>query len=151
MVKARYTLLQSVVLAADEEVSPYRAVLERRFDDIGGHAGRHRRPCTRPCRRSWPASTATVAVVRVAYVMTDGGALPAWFSYTLDALAGRLAGVITVGQAFGGDLEATNRLRWTARGPGTPSGPTWRWSVRARATSAPVRPGASPAPRSARR
>jgi hypothetical protein len=39
--------------------------------------------------------------------MTDGAALPAWFSRTLDGLSGVLAGVITVGQAFGGDLEAT--------------------------------------------
>ena len=39
--------------------------------------------------------------------MTDGGALPAWFSRTLDGLADLLAGVITCGQAFGGDLEAT--------------------------------------------
>jgi Protein of unknown function (DUF3866) len=46
--------------------------------------------------------------VRVAYVMTDGGALPAWFSRTCATLreAGWLAGTITVGQAFGGDLEA---------------------------------------------
>ena len=48
------------------------------------------------------------AGVRVAYVMTDGGALPAWFSRTCAILreAGWLAGTITVGQAFGGDLEA---------------------------------------------
>jgi len=46
--------------------------------------------------------------VRVAYVMTDGGALPAWFSRTLDGLRDRLAGTVTVGQAFGGDLESTN-------------------------------------------
>jgi hypothetical protein len=45
---------------------------------------------------------------RVGYVMTDGAALPAWFSRTLDALADRLAGVVTVGQAYGGDLDATN-------------------------------------------
>jgi hypothetical protein len=40
--------------------------------------------------------------------MLDGGALPAWFSRTAAALreAGWLAGVVTVGQAFGGDLEA---------------------------------------------
>jgi hypothetical protein len=46
--------------------------------------------------------------VRVAYVMTDGGALPAWFSRTCATLreAGWLTGTITVGQAFGGDLEA---------------------------------------------
>src|SRR3712207_3703730 len=44
--------------------------------------------------------------LRVVYLMTDGGALPAAFSRTLDELAGSLAGVVTVGQAFGGDLEA---------------------------------------------
>jgi hypothetical protein len=40
--------------------------------------------------------------------MTDGGALPAWFSRTVAALreAGWLAACVTVGQAFGGDLEA---------------------------------------------
>jgi hypothetical protein len=40
--------------------------------------------------------------------MTDGGALPVWFSRTVSTLraAGALAGVVTVGQAFGGDLEA---------------------------------------------
>src|ERR1039458_9176323 len=40
--------------------------------------------------------------------MLDGGALPAWFSRTAAALreAGWLAGVVTVGQAFGGGLEA---------------------------------------------
>jgi hypothetical protein len=43
---------------------------------------------------------------RVAYVMTDGGALPAWFSRTLDGLRDHLAGTVTTGQAFGGDLEA---------------------------------------------
>ena len=40
--------------------------------------------------------------------MTDGGALPAWFSRTLAAPAAALAGTVTVGQAFGGDLEAVN-------------------------------------------
>jgi hypothetical protein len=39
--------------------------------------------------------------------MTDGGALPAWFSRTLDGLRDRLAGTVTTGQAFGGDLEAS--------------------------------------------
>jgi hypothetical protein len=46
--------------------------------------------------------------LRVAYVMTDGGALPAWFSRTAAGLrdAGWLAATITTGQSFGGDLEA---------------------------------------------
>jgi hypothetical protein len=45
---------------------------------------------------------------RAAYVMTDGGALPAWFSRTVAGLraAGWLAATITTGQSFGGDLEA---------------------------------------------
>jgi Protein of unknown function (DUF3866) len=51
---------------------------------------------------------ATAAPARVAYVMTDGGALPAWFSQTLDALGDALAGVVTTGQAFGGDVEAAS-------------------------------------------
>ena len=48
--------------------------------------------------------------VRVAYVMTDGGALPMAFSRTVAGLSesGWLTGTITVGQAFGGDLEAVN-------------------------------------------
>jgi hypothetical protein len=40
--------------------------------------------------------------------MTDGGALPMWFSRTVAALDGVLAGTVTVGQAFGGDLEAVS-------------------------------------------
>jgi hypothetical protein len=40
--------------------------------------------------------------------MTDGGALPAWFSRAVAGLreAGWLAGTVTTGQSFGGDLEA---------------------------------------------
>jgi hypothetical protein len=49
---------------------------------------------------------ATDPDLKVAYVMTDGGALAAGFSRTLDTLAKSLAGIVTVGQAFGGDLEA---------------------------------------------
>jgi hypothetical protein len=46
--------------------------------------------------------------VRAVYVMLDGGALPAWFSRTAAMLSeiGWLTGTVTVGQAFGGDLEA---------------------------------------------
>jgi hypothetical protein len=47
---------------------------------------------------------------RVAYVMTDGAALPAPLSRVAASLrsAGLLSAVITCGQAFGGDLEAVN-------------------------------------------
>jgi hypothetical protein len=47
---------------------------------------------------------------RIAYVMTDGAALPAPLSRLAHSLrtAGLLDTVITIGQAFGGDLEAVN-------------------------------------------
>ncbi|WP_203900221.1 DUF3866 family protein [Virgisporangium aliadipatigenens] len=105
-VKARYTPLQAVVLAADEEASPLRETLAAAHDLAGMPV------VTADLHSALPAVLAGVLAdrptARVAYVMTDGGALPAWFSRTLDALAGLLAGVVTVGQAFGGDLEATN-------------------------------------------
>jgi hypothetical protein len=49
---------------------------------------------------------ATDPDLRIAYVMTDGGALVAGFSRTLAGLRPSLVGTVTVGQAFGGDLEA---------------------------------------------
>ncbi|GAA1793756.1 DUF3866 family protein [Luedemannella flava] len=106
VVKARYTPLQTIVLAADEEDSPHRAVLAD-ADWLDGLP-----VVTADLHSALPAILAgvlaTAPATRVAYVMTDGGALPAWFSRTLDALAASLCGVVTVGQAFGGDLEATN-------------------------------------------
>ncbi len=106
VVKARYTPMQAIVLAADEEDSPHRAVLAA-ADSLDGTP-----VVLADLHSALPAVLAGVHAdrpdARVAYVMTDGGALPAWFSRTLDGLADRLAGVVTVGQAFGGDLEATN-------------------------------------------
>jgi hypothetical protein len=51
---------------------------------------------------------ATRPGARVVYVMSDGGALPLWFSRSLAGLAeaGWVAATVTVGQAFGGDVEA---------------------------------------------
>ena len=47
---------------------------------------------------------------RLAYIMTDEGALPFRFARDAQSLrrVGLLAGTITAGQAFGGDLEAVN-------------------------------------------
>jgi hypothetical protein len=105
-VKARYTPLQPVVLAADESESPLRGVLAG-ADDLDGLP-----VVVADLHSALPAVLAGVLAdrpsARVAYVMTDGGALPAWFSRTLDGLSGLLAGAVTAGQAFGGDLEATN-------------------------------------------
>lgn len=106
LVKARYTPLQAVVLGADEQVSPHRNALAQ-ADDLQGMP-----VIAADLHSALPAILAGVHAdrpgARVAYVMTDGAALPAWFSRTLDALGGLLAGVVTTGQAYGGDLEAVN-------------------------------------------
>ena len=107
LVKARYTPMQASVLGADEQGSPHHDLL-RDADDLEGvpvviadlHsalpavlAGYY---AEHPARRT-----------RACYVMLDGGALPAWFSRTVATLreSGWLSGVISAGQAFGGDLE----------------------------------------------
>jgi Protein of unknown function (DUF3866) len=102
LVKARYTPLQAIVLGVDEEASPHRAVMES-VDSVDGMP-----VVVADLHSALPAILAGVgSEPSVAYVMTDGGALPAWFSRTLDGLQDHLAGVVTVGQSFGGDLEAT--------------------------------------------
>lgn len=61
-----------------------------------------------------PAAVALRAVlgprVRLVYVMTDGGALPLAMSDLVAAMRekGFLDGTVTIGHAFGGDLEALN-------------------------------------------
>jgi hypothetical protein len=104
LVKARYTPLQVSVHGVDaQESEHHRAIADA--EDIGGMP-----VVVADLHSALPAVLigilATDPDLRVAYVMTDGGALPAGFSRTLHGLAPSLAGVVTVGQAFGGDLEA---------------------------------------------
>lgn len=105
LVKARYTPLQPILLGVDEEASPHRAALAD-ADDLDGLP-----VVTADLHSALPAVLAGIRAdapdARVAYLLTDGGALPAWFSRTLAGLHGHLAGTISVGQAFGGDLEAS--------------------------------------------
>jgi hypothetical protein len=106
LVKARYTPLQMTVLGVDEQDSPHHAAL-RDADDLDGMP-----VVVADLHSALPAIVAGVRQVRpeatVAYVATDGGALPLAFSRTVAGLrrAGWLAGSVTVGQTFGGDLEA---------------------------------------------
>jgi hypothetical protein len=108
IVKARYTPLQTVVLGVDEQESPHHEML-RDATGIGAMP-----VITADLHSALPAILAGLREahpqVRAAYLMTDGGALPIAFSRTVAGLseAGWLAGTITVGQAFGGDLEAVN-------------------------------------------
>ena len=141
LVKARYTPLQAIRLGVDEEASPHRAVMAA-AESLDGMP-----VVTADLHSALPAILAGVRADRpqtkVAYVMTDGGALPAWFSRTLDGLRGHLAGTVTTGQAFGGDLEASTvhtgllaarhvlgaDLAVVAQGPGNlGTGTTWGFS-----------------------
>ncbi len=106
IVKGRYTPQQAMRMAVDEEDSPHRDAMVA-ADDLDGMP-----VVVADLHSALPAILAGIQADRpettVAYVMTDGGALPAWFSRTLNDLSDRLVGVVTTGQAFGGDLEATN-------------------------------------------
>jgi hypothetical protein len=107
IVKSRYTPLQAMVGSADEQGSEYHELLNA-ADSLGGMP-----VVVADLHSALPAilaglGGAATGTPRVAYVMTDGGALPAWFSRTIAGLrgAGWLAATITTGQSFGGDLEA---------------------------------------------
>lgn len=113
LVKARYTPLQSMVLGVDEQESPHHAVLAD-ADSLDGMpvvvADLHSAlpAVVAGLRHAAAASGRDPGDLQIAYVMTDGGALPAAFSRTVAALrdTGWLATCVTVGQAYGGDLEA---------------------------------------------
>ncbi|NUR29765.1 MAG: DUF3866 family protein [Catenulispora sp.] len=101
MVKARYTPLQTIVDGAEE-----------RYPELATATSIDGMPVVVADLHSAVPAILAGALrespsARIAYVMTDGGALPLWFSRTVDGLrsAGWLAGTVTVGQAFGGDLE----------------------------------------------
>jgi len=111
LVKARYTPLQTLVLGVDEQESPHHDVL-RDADDLDGLpvvvADLHSALPAVLAGARHAAERAGRRPPRAVYVMTDGGALPAAFSRTVAGLrdAGWLDASVTVGQAFGGDLEA---------------------------------------------
>ena len=83
---------------------------------------------------------------RVVYVMTDQGALPLAFSRSVAALraAGLLAGSVTVGQSFGGDLEAVTVHSGLLAARLALAADLVIVVPRARATWAPAPAGASP-------
>ena len=108
IMKLRYTPQQVRVLAVEEEASPYHGIMK----EASSHMGM---PVIVAELHSMLAPTAIALKqkkpdVRLAYLMTDGGALPAFFSKTVYALkkSGFICGTITAGHAFGGDLEAVN-------------------------------------------
>src|SRR6266571_4963861 len=103
VMKLRYTPHQTRTLTVEETESPHRAAMEHATSLDGT-------PVVWAPLHSMVAPIAAGArssgTERVAYVMTDGAALPASFSRLVARLreTGLLDAVVTSGQAFGGDL-----------------------------------------------
>ena len=104
IVKARYTPHQATVLGVSEEASPHAAALAAATSVDGMPV------VVADLHSALPPVLVGVLErrpgARVAYVMTDRGALPLWLSRTVPAVRPLLCGTVTAGQAFGGDLEA---------------------------------------------
>ncbi|WP_181273737.1 DUF3866 family protein [Brevibacterium oceani] len=106
LVKDRYSPLQTMVLGVDDQESDHHAVLAE---------AEHLESMpviVADLHSALPAVISGIRTVdpslRIAYVLSDGAALPAPFSKAVAGLkdAGWLTGSISTGQAWGGDLEA---------------------------------------------
>lgn len=108
IMKLRYSPLQMSVLSVEEQKSPYHKVIKKAksVDGMPVIVG--------SLHSQLPAVAATIkymdSKLHVAYLMTDGGALPIAMSNLVSRLkALKLVDTtITTGHAFGGDLEAVN-------------------------------------------
>lgn len=109
LMKLNYTPWQIRVLSVEEEESPHHETL-REAADLGGMPVVACSLHSQLGPVAGAIAAATGGQARVAYVMTDGACLPAAFSRLAGSLkeAGLIAGTVTCGQAFGGDLEAVN-------------------------------------------
>ncbi|GAB6156928.1 DUF3866 family protein [Desulfotomaculum varum] len=109
IMKMRYSPCQVKVLSVEEPDSPYAAVMQQ-TDSLAGT------PVIIGTLHSMlaPAAAALKKLgggrLRVAYLMTDGAALPLPLSKLVDELKekGIIQQTVTCGHAFGGDLEAIN-------------------------------------------
>src|SRR5688572_23839908 len=110
IVKARYTPQQQMFMAVDEQDSPHHDVMTGELAAAGDLQGLP--VVVADLHSALPAVVAGLRTLRpdarVAYLMTDGGALPLAFSRSVATLVeeGWLAGTLTVGQAYGGQHEA---------------------------------------------
>jgi hypothetical protein len=106
VMKARYTPAQVRVLAVEEEASPHRAAVAPVTDLEGLPVVCAELHSMVPVVAA--AARAVDGDLTVAYVMSDGACLPLAFSRLAGELraSGLVAGIVTAGQSFGGDLEA---------------------------------------------
>ncbi|WP_051775256.1 DUF3866 family protein [Paenibacillus tyrfis] len=114
IMKLRYTSLQRAVLSVEEPSSPYHALFAESRTLSGMPVLIGELHSMLPAAVCWLRELARVAgapAPRIAYVMTDGGALPLAISGHVRQLRelGWLTGTVTYGHAYGGDVEAVNK------------------------------------------
>ncbi len=110
IMKLRYTPQQRAVLAAEEPDSPHHAVFREPRDLSGMPVLIGELHSMLPVALCWLRYVG--APHRIAYIMSDGGALPLAYSRHAAHLRrlGWLCGTVTYGQAYGGDLETLNKF-----------------------------------------
>ncbi|XOK63805.1 DUF3866 family protein [Paenibacillus elgii] len=114
IMKLRYTSLQRAVLSVEEPSSPHHALFAE-LRTLGGMpvliGELHSMLPAAVCWLRELAREAGAPVPRIAYIMTEGGALPLAVSGHVRRLRelGWLAGAVTYGHAYGGDVEAVNK------------------------------------------
>lgn len=108
IMKLRYTPYQIQTFSAEEQNSPYHERINN-FHSLSGT------PVIVGTLHSMLAPIAVMAKVsspkaKITYIMTDGAALPLRFSNMVHYLKGEgiIDNTVTIGHAFGGDLEAVN-------------------------------------------
>ena len=109
VVKVRYTPVQQTVLSIEEQDSPERAAIEK-FESLDGMPVVVGQLHSQLAPAAAAIKRLTHNRARVCYVMTDSAALPLAFSRNVSELRnlGILDSTVTVGQAFGGEIEAVN-------------------------------------------
>lgn len=108
IMKLRYTPYQIKCLAAEEDDSPYHNIFNE-FKSLDNHI-----IIVATLHSMIAPITAMIKYINkdinINYIMTDGGALPLHFSNTVTELKNKniIENTITIGHAFGGDLECIN-------------------------------------------
>lgn len=108
IMKLRYTPFQLKCLAAEEEDSPYHELFNE-FTSLNGSVfivgTLHSMLAPLASMLKWLKPS-----LKINYIMTDGGALPIQFSNTVKSLKDKeiINSTITIGNAFGGDIECVN-------------------------------------------
>jgi Protein of unknown function (DUF3866) len=117
IMKMRYTPLQRAVETAEEEGSPHHELFTRQSTLEGVPVMIGELHSMLPAFLCWLRHKQQLQAEhskfpRVAYIMSDGAALPIAWSEHVHRLKklGWLAGTVTYGQAYGGDVETLNKF-----------------------------------------